>query len=77
MQTSFFSLIILIALLIVLILVAITINNNIINNKYLLFTKQQKPTLSYSNPTLDCDSVNKLEDNYIFDVIAIDNNKDT
>lgn len=50
-------------------------NNAVINNKCLL-TKQQRLTLSCSNLTLNYNSLNKLEDNYVFNVIAINNNKD-
>lgn len=51
-------------------------NNSVINNKYPLLTKQQRPPSSCSNPTLDCDSLDKLEDNYVFNVIATNDDKD-
>jgi hypothetical protein len=49
-------------------------NYGVISNKYPLLTKQQRSSLSYSNPTLNCDGLNKL-DNCDFDVIVINNDK--
>jgi hypothetical protein len=31
---------------------------------------------SYGNPTLDCDGLDELEDDYVFNVIAIDDDED-
>jgi hypothetical protein len=50
-------------------------NNSVINDECPL-TKRQRPTSSCGNLTLDCDGLDELEDNYVFDVIAIDDDED-
>jgi hypothetical protein len=50
-------------------------NNSVIDDKCPL-TKRQRSTSSCGNLTLDCDGHDELEDNYVFDVIATDNNED-
>jgi hypothetical protein len=50
-------------------------NNGVIDDKFPL-TKRQRSTSSCGDPTLDCDGHDELEDNYVFDVIATDDDED-
>jgi hypothetical protein len=50
-------------------------NNGVINDECPL-TKRQRPTSSCGNPTLDCDGLDELEGDYVFDVIATDDDED-
>jgi hypothetical protein len=51
-------------------------NNGVIDDECPLPTKRQRSTLSCGDPTLDCDGLDELGDDCVFDIIATDDDED-